>query len=75
MQKSKKVDQEQENKLRNFDLSVDEIKLEKSIEQLTTSLRNIERSDPHSPRAKYIRAEINNLQDKLDEIRENTLIR
>ncbi len=75
MQKSKKVDQEQENKLRNFDLSVDEIKLEKSIEQLTSSLRNIERADPHSPRAKYIRAEINNLQDKLDEIRENTLIR
>ena len=69
------VDPKAHKKLRNFDLTVDEIKIESAIDQLVTSLKNIERANPQSPRARYIRAEIIKLQDKLDEIRENTLIR
>jgi uncharacterized coiled-coil DUF342 family protein len=75
MPKKKDKDPDQPSPLRNFDLSVDEIKLEKSIEQLVTSLSNIEHADPHSTRARYIRSEINKLKEKLEEIRENTLIR
>jgi len=62
-------------KLRNFDLSVDEIRLMKSIDEMTESVKNIERSDPDSSRAKFIRLEIQKLEDQLDDLRDNTLIR
>ena len=61
--------------LRNFDLTVDEIKVMRTIENMTTMVQNIERMEPDSPRVKIIRANIRNLQERLDELRDNTLIR
>jgi hypothetical protein len=61
--------------LRNFDLTVDEIRVMKAIKELTNALANIEYTDPQSPRAEFFRTEIEKLEDKLEEIRENTLIK
>ncbi len=61
--------------LRNFDLTVDEIRVMKAIKELTNALANIEFTDLQSPRAEFFRAEIEKLEDKLEEIRENTLIK
>jgi hypothetical protein len=46
-------------KLRNFDLTVEEI----------------ERKNPQPARMDYYRSEIRQLEDQLEEVRENTLIR
>ena len=62
-------------KLRNFDLSVEEIRILKAIKDMTRSLQDIERKDPSSDRLEYFRCEIRQLQDQLEEVRENTLIR
>lgn len=61
--------------LRNFDLTVDEIRLEKTINSMTTMVKHIEDIDPHSDRIKSIRSNIRALKEKLDELRDNTLIR
>jgi hypothetical protein len=61
--------------LRNFDLTVDEIRVMKAIKELTNALANIQFTDPQSPRAEFFRAEIEKLEDTLEEIRENTLIK
>jgi len=61
--------------LRNFDLSVDEIRLMKSIDEMSNTASRIEQLDPNSTRIKYIRLEIQKLNDQLDELRDNTLIR
>ncbi|MFT5219875.1 MAG: hypothetical protein ACI9LO_002252 [Planctomycetota bacterium] len=63
------------DKLRNFDLTVEEIRLVKAIKELTESLENITFSDPSSPRSAFFRAEIESLEEKLEDIRDNTLIR
>jgi hypothetical protein len=62
-------------KLRNYDLSVDEIRLVKSIEEMTKSAKNLERLDPQSSRAKFARIQIKKLFDELEALRDNTLIR
>jgi len=62
-------------KLRNFDLTVEEIKIVKMIKELIENLERLSFDDPHSPRAKFFRKEIDTLEEKLEEIRENTLIR
>lgn len=62
-------------KLRNFDLTVEEIRILKAIKDLTQSLENIERKDNHPERLEYFRCAIRQLEDKLEEVRENTLIR
>ena len=62
-------------KLRNFDLTVEEIKLVKMIEELIDGLEKLTFNDPLSPRAEFFRNEIDRLEDKLDQIRDNTLIR
>jgi uncharacterized protein Yka (UPF0111/DUF47 family) len=62
-------------KLRNFDLTIDEIKLVKAIDLMTKTVEKLEKLDPRSQRAKSIRLEIKKLEDQLDELRENTLIR
>lgn len=62
-------------KLRNFDLTVDEIKIVRMIEQLIEGFENLNFDDPLSPRAEFFRSEIDKLEEKLEEIRENTLIR
>ena len=61
-------------KLRNFDLTVEEIRILKAIKDLTRSLKDIERNDNQSVRLEYFRSEIKRLEDQLEEIRENTLI-
>ena len=63
------------DKLRNFDLTVDEIRLMKSIDEMTESVKKIERLDPNSPRAQIIRKEIQKLEEQLEDLRDNTLIR
>jgi len=62
-------------KLRNFDLSVEEIRLLKAIRDMTHTLEDIERKNPSPERLEYFRCEIRQLKDQLDEVRENTLIR
>ncbi len=61
--------------LRNFDLSVEEIRVMRAIKELENALDNIVFGDPESPRAKFFSDEIGRLEDKLEDIRENTLIR
>ena len=61
--------------LRNFDLTVDEIRVMKAVKELTNALANIDFTDSRSPSAEFFRAEIEKLEDKLEEIRENTLIK
>ncbi len=62
-------------KLRNFDLTVEEIKIVRMIDELIAGLQKLEFDDPLSPRAEFFRKEIDKLEEKLDEIRDNTLIR
>ena len=61
--------------LRNFDLTVDEIRVVRIIKELTQGLENLKFNDPLSPRADFFRLEIDKLGEKLEEIRDNTLIR
>jgi hypothetical protein len=62
-------------KLRNFDFSVEEIRILKAIKDMTRSLEDIERKNPSSDRLEFFRSEIRQLEDQLEEVRENTLIR
>lgn len=61
--------------LRNFDLSVEEIKLIKAIKEMAQSLEYIEHKNIQPERQKFFRNEIRILESQLDEIRDNTLIR
>lgn len=62
-------------KLRNFDLTVEEIKIVRMVDDLISGLEKLEFDDPLSPRAEFFRKEIDKLEEKLEEIRDNTLIR
>ena len=61
--------------LRNFNLTVEEIKLVRTIDDLIEGLEKLEIDDPLSDRADFFRREINKLESKLEEVRDNTLIR
>ena len=61
--------------LRNFGLTVDEIRIVKMMEELADNLAKLEFRDPLSPRAEFFRAELDKLEQKLERIRDNTLIR
>jgi hypothetical protein len=61
--------------LRNFNLTLDEIKIVKMIKTLIESLENLEFNDPLSPRAEFFRKEIGKLEEKLEEVRDSTLIK
>ncbi len=61
--------------LRNFDLSVEEIVIIKAIKKMTQSLEDIEFTDTQPERLNFFRNEIRKLEDELEEVRENTLIR
>ncbi len=63
------------NNLRNFDLTVDEIKIVRMINELIEGLEKLEFNNPLSPRAEFFRKEIDKLEEKLEEVRDNTLIR
>ncbi|MDH3636040.1 MAG: hypothetical protein OES20_15165 [Gammaproteobacteria bacterium] len=73
--KSDNDSQKDRSRLRNFDLTVEEIRILKAIKDLTLSLENIERKDNRPERLEYFRCAIRQLEDKLEEVRENTLIR
>ncbi len=62
-------------KLRNFDLTVDEIRILKAITDLTQSLEDIESKDAQPVRLQFFLDEIKKLEERLEEIRDNTLIR
>ncbi len=61
--------------LRNFDLTVEEIKIVRMINELIEDLEKLEFNNPLSPRAEFFRKEIDKLEEKLEEVRDNTLIR
>ena len=61
--------------LRNFNLTVEEIKIVKMIKELIEGLEKLNFDDPLSPRAEFFRSEIDKLEEKLEEVRDNTLIR
>ena len=61
--------------LRNFDLSVEEIKILRAIEDLRRALVDLESSNSPIERLDYFRDQILQLEEKLDEIRDHTLIR
>ncbi len=61
--------------LRNFNLTLDEIKIVKMIKDLGQGLERLEFEDPLSPRAEFFRKEIEQLEQKLEAIRDNTLIK
>jgi hypothetical protein len=61
--------------LRNFDLSVEEIRIVRMMKELIEGLEKLTFDDPLSPRAEFFRKEIDRLEEKLEEIRDNTLIR
>jgi uncharacterized coiled-coil DUF342 family protein len=62
-------------KLRNFDLSVDEIKVLKAIRDLTQALEDVKTRKTYPERLEFFRSEIRQLEDQLEEIRENTLLK
>jgi hypothetical protein len=61
--------------LRNFNLTVEEIKIVRMMKELAEGLEKLAFDDPLSPRAEFFRKEIDKLEDKLEEIRDHTLIR
>ena len=61
--------------LRNFNLTVEEIKIVRMIKDLIEGLENLNFDDPLSPRAEFFRNEIDKLEEKLEQVRDNTLIR
>jgi uncharacterized protein Yka (UPF0111/DUF47 family) len=62
-------------KLRNFDLSVEEIRIVKAIKEMTEAFQRIAESNPDPSRLDFYGYEIKKLEEQLDDIRENTLIR
>jgi|COG998Drversion2_1049125.scaffolds.fasta_scaffold1168636_1 hypothetical protein len=61
--------------LRNFNLTVEEIKIVRMMKELAAGLEKLAFDDPLSPRADFFRKEIDKLEEKLEEIRDHTLIR
>ena len=62
-------------KLRNFDLSVEEIKVLKAIRDMTQALEDVKTTKTYPERVEFFRSEIRQLEDQLEEIRENTLLK
>jgi uncharacterized protein Yka (UPF0111/DUF47 family) len=62
-------------KLRNFDLSVEEIRIMRAIKEMTDAFERISENDPDPARLDFYGYEIKKLEEQLDDIRENTLIR
>ena len=62
-------------KLRNFDLSVEEIRITRAIKEMTDAFERISENNPDPARLDFYGHEIKKLEEQLDEIRDNTLIR
>lgn len=63
------------SKLRNFDLSVEEIRIVRAIKEMTDAFARISENNPDPARLDFYGHEIKKLEEQLDDIRENTLIR
>ena len=63
------------SKLRNFDLTVEEIRIVRAIKEMTEAFQRISENNPDPARLDFYSSEIGKLEEQLDEIRENTLIR
>jgi uncharacterized protein Yka (UPF0111/DUF47 family) len=63
------------SKLRNFDLSVEEIRIVRAIKEMTNAFERISANNPEPARLDFYGHEIKKLEEQLDDIRENTLIR
>lgn len=61
--------------LKNFNLTLEDIKTERLINDLVNHLEQLKLQDPLSPRANFLIQQIDALEEKLEQIRENTLIR
>jgi hypothetical protein len=73
--KSNKSSPKKSAGLRNFDLTVEEIKLIKAIKEMSQSLEYIEQKNIQPERQKFFRNEIKKLEEELEDVRDNTLIR
>jgi len=73
--KSNKESPRRGGRLKNFDLSVEEIKLTKAIKEMAQSLEYIEHKKIQPERQEFFRSEIRMLENQLEEIRDHTLIR
>jgi uncharacterized protein Yka (UPF0111/DUF47 family) len=62
-------------KLRNFDLTVEEIRIMRAIKEMTDAFERISANNPDPARLDFYGYEIKKLEEQLDDIRENTLIR
>jgi uncharacterized protein Yka (UPF0111/DUF47 family) len=62
-------------KLRNFDLTVEEIRIVRAIKEMTDAFERISANNPDPARLDFYGHEIKKLEEQLDDIRENTLIR
>ena len=62
-------------KLRNFDLSVEEIRITRALKEMTDAFERISENSPDPARLDFYGHEIKKLKEQLDDIRENTLIR
>ena len=62
-------------KLRNFDLTVEEIRIERAIQEMTEAFERISENGPDPARLDFYGHEIKKLKEQLDDIRDNTLIR
>ena len=63
------------SKLRNFDLTVEEIRIVRAIKEMTDAFDRISANNPEPARLDFYSHEIKKLEEQLDDIRENTLIR
>jgi uncharacterized protein Yka (UPF0111/DUF47 family) len=63
------------SKLRNFDLSVEEIRIMRAIKEMTDAFNRISENNPEPARLDFYSYEIKKLEGQLDDIRDNTLIR
>ena len=61
--------------LRNFDLTVEEIRITRAIQEMTEAFERISQNNPDPARLDFYSDQIRMLEEQLEDIRENTLIR
>ena len=62
-------------RLKNFDLSVEEIRIMRAIKEMKDAFERISANNPDPARLDFYSHEIRKLEEQLDDIRENTLLR
>ena len=61
--------------LRNFDLTVEEIRITRAIQEMTEAFERISQNNPDPARLDFYSDQIHKLEEQQDDIREHTLIR